>query len=209
MLLDSYYNYINLIAFKYLYKYENQTSLSAETLKLLRSELLKEVIVNYKKYGNNRYSRESDHWYGEITFRKVDEDIALKDFLEEYEEYFYLDNGLVHMRQGISFEDISNLVSQLAIEENVPTRLDIVERSKKIRNILGISTFDKLIGKYLKIEEKLQALYYKLFTPEDGEELRRKIKSLLFLRLSFYENLTKLPHYVVDAIKMAVYNYYE
>lgn len=208
MIIDNYYNYITLTAFEHLYKYENKKSISVETLKLFRSELLKEVLDIYKNGKDHNYLQERDQWQGEISFTEIDEDIALKIFLEEYEDYFYLDNGIVYVYEEVSFDDLSELVGQIRVREQVPNRFDIIEDTKKLRDILGISTFDKLINEYSKIEKKLQNLYYKLFTPDDSEKLRKKIKALLFLRFNFFNQLSKMPPYRVDAIRIASSNYY-
>ena len=139
MIIDNYYNYITLTAFEQLYKYENKKSISVETLKLFRSELLKEVLDIYKNGKDHNYLQERDQWQGEISFTEIDEDIALKNFLEEYEEYFYLDNGIVYVYEEISFDDLSELVRQIRVREQVPNRFDIIEDTKKLRDILGIT----------------------------------------------------------------------
>ncbi len=207
MIIDNYYNYITLTAFEHLYKYESKKSISVETLKLFRSELLKEVLDIYKNGKGHNYLQERDQWQGEISFTEIDEDIALKNFLEEYEEYFYLDNDIVNVYEEVSFDDLSELVRQIRVKGQVSSRFDIIECTKKLRDILGISTIDKFINEYSKIEEKLQDLYYKLFTPDDSKELRKEIKALLFLRFNFFDQLSKMPLYRVDAIRMAASNY--
>ena len=178
MRIDNYYNYTILTAFEHLYKYENKKSISVETLKLFRRELLKEVLDIYKNGKGYEYLQERDQWQGEVSFTEIDEDMALKNFLEKYEEYFYLDNGIVHIYEEVSFHDLEELVRQIRVREQVPYRFDIIEHTKKLRDILGISTFDELINEYSKVEEKLENLYYKLYTPDDSEELRKKIKVL-------------------------------
>lgn len=209
MIIDNHYNYVILNAFKYLYIYESKKSISVETLKLYRSELIKEIIDIYKNGKGHKYLSENDQWHGEISFRKFDEDTSLRDFLEEYKKYFYLENGIVYLYEEVSFDDLNELVRQVRAKENVSLRFDIIGETKMLKDILGISTFYKLIDKYSKIEEKLQNLYYKLFTHEDSKELRIKIKALLFVRLSFFEQLSKLPYYKVEAIKSEIFNYKE
>ena len=85
MTIDNYYNYITLMTFEQLYKFEGKTSISVDTLNELRNALLEEVIVNYKN-DDHRYPQEIDRWQGEVSFSPINEQDALKEFLEEYKE---------------------------------------------------------------------------------------------------------------------------
>ena len=118
MTIDNYYNYITLMTFEQLYKFEGKTSISVDTLNELRNALLEEVIVNYKN-DDYRYPQEIDRWQGEVSFSPINEQDALKEFLEEYEDYFFLENGKVIIKEGITFEDISELVQQIRINDNI------------------------------------------------------------------------------------------
>lgn len=207
MIIDDFYNYIIIMAFEKVYKYENKRSLSINKLKYFRSALLEEILNIYKNGQNHKYRQEVDMWHGEVSFKKIDENKALESFLEEYEEYFYLDNNIVYLKDNVSYSDISELLRQIRINENVPNRFDIVEDSEKLMSILEISTIEKVIAKYSQIEEKLETLYYKLFTNEDTKDLRNKIKSLLFIRCSFYMHINQMPEYKVAAFKRIANNY--
>ena len=184
MTIDNYYNYITLMTFEQLYKFEGKTSISVDTLNELRNALLEEVIVNYKN-DDYRYPQEIDRWQGEVSFSPINEQDALKEFLEEYEDYFFLENGKVIIKEGITFEDISELVQQIRINDNISNRFNIIDDTPKLMRILGITTIEKALTEYLQIEKQLESLYCKLYTAEDSASLRNRIKALLFIRLSF------------------------
>ena len=206
MTIDNYYNYITLMTFEQLYKFEGKTSISVDTLNKLRNALLEEVIVNYKN-DDYRYPQEIDRWQGEVSFSPINEQDALKEFLEEYEDYFFLENGKVIIKKGITFEDISELVQQIRINDNMSNRFNIIVDTPKLMRILGITTIEKTLTEYLQIEKQLESLYCKLYTAEDSASLRNRIKALLFIRLSVLTRITQMPSYRIDAFRLVSMNY--
>lgn len=206
MTIDNYYNYITLMTFEQLYKFEGKTSISVDTLNELRNALLEEVIVNYKN-DDYRYPQEIDRWQGEVSFSPINEQDALKEFLEEYEDYFFLENGKVIIKKGITFEDISELVQQIRINDNMSNRFNIIVDTPKLMRILGITTIEKTLTEYLQIEKQLESLYCKLYTAEDSASLRNRIKALLFIRLSVLTRITQMPSYRIDAFRLVSMNY--
>ena len=96
------------MTFEQLYKFEGKTSISVDTLNELRNALLEEVIVNYKN-DDYRYPQEIDRWQGEVSFSPINEQDALKEFLEEYEDYLFLENGKVIIKKGNSLQSPANL----------------------------------------------------------------------------------------------------
>ena len=207
MIMDSFYNYTILMAFLYLYKYEGKKAISVEILKHYRKTLLEEILDVYKNGRGHNYLQEVDQWSGEVSFREINEEEALQDFLEEYEDYFYLDNDVVYLKDNISFDEISELEKQIRVNKNVPYRFDIIHDNEKLMNVLGISSIEKIINEYSKVEEKIENLYNKLFTLEDTEELRNSIKYLLFIRLGFFTRIFKMPYYRADAFRI-ISNFY-
>lgn len=206
MTIDNYYNYITLMTFEQLYKFEEKTSISVNTLNELRNALLEEVIVNYKN-GNIRYPQEIDRWQGKVSFSPINDNDALEEFLEEYEDYFLLENDKIFIKEGITFEDISELVRQVRVNDNISHRFDIIDGTPKLMRILGITTIEKFLIEYLQIEKQLESLYCKLYTAEDSASLRNKIKALLFIRLSFFSRISQMPSYRIDAFRLVSINY--
>lgn len=208
MVIDEFYNYITLMTFEILYKYEDKKSISVDKLKTFRNALFEEVLDIYKNNdrGHN-YLQEEDKWQGEVTFNRVDEEEGLSLFLEEYDNYFYLDKGVVSLKENVTYDDVFELLRHVRVSQKVPNRFRIVEDNKHLMGILGVSTVEKAIEKYSKIEEKLENLYNKLFTSQDNEGLRKEIKKYLFMRFSFFHYVSKLPYYKVEAFQRTAINY--
>lgn len=202
MIMDSFHNYTILMAFQYIYKYEGKKAISVERLKHYRKILLEEILDEYKNGKDCDYLQEVDQWSGEVSFKEINEDEALQDFLDKYEDYIYLNNNIVSLKENVIFEDISELIRQIRVKENVPSRFDIIHHNDKLMNALEISSIEKIINEYSKVEEMIENLYNKLFTEEDTEKIRKNIKSLLFIRLCFFTKIFKMPDYRVDAFRI-------
>lgn len=208
MVIDEFYDYITLMTFEILYKYEDKKSISVDKLKTFRNALFEEVLDIYRNNdrGHN-YLQEEDKWQGEVTFNRVDEEECLSLFLEEYDKYFYLDQGIVCLKDDVNYDDVCELLRRVSVSQKVPNRFRIVEDNKRLMGILEISTVEKAIEKYSKIEEKLENLYDKLFTSQDNEGLRKEIKKYLFMRYSFFNYVSNLPYYKVEAFQRTAMNY--
>lgn len=205
MVLNSYYDYINVLAFKYLLKYENSKTISINKLKEFRKALLNVILDEYKERGNDCYPQEVDHWYGEVTFEKIDEDEELKNFIEDYSDIFHLKNNMVYVNDNITYEIIDNLETNLRVTNKIPFRINQVERSQKVMQVLGIHKIDEVLNNYLPLENKLEKLYGHLYSKNDNSFLRDEINKLINVRALFFVKLGLLPQERIDAFRIRTY----
>ncbi len=209
MIIDDNFNYIVLSVFEKLYMYENKRSISVDKLKGFRRAMLQEILDIYKNNDPDYfYLQEVDQWHGDVSFKEIDEDESLAAFLEEFGEYFYLDNDRICLREHVTYYDISELLKQVRIKENVPGRFNIIDGNDGLMAMLDIKSIKKIIARYSKIEERLEKLYYKLYTDEDSEDLRKEISSLLLMRYNFFNRIAQMPSYRVNAFRLTAINYY-
>ena len=82
MQIEVPFNYINLLAFLTLLKYENKRSIKIDTLQKYHQILLEEVIKDYNTK-NATYYEEVDNWKGKINFF-IDEQNNLNNFLNDH-----------------------------------------------------------------------------------------------------------------------------
>lgn len=203
MVLPDYYDYINILAFEYLYKYENKKSISIETLHKFRKTLLEIVLDEYKEKKNIHFSEE-DQWEGEVSFTPIQEKEKLKEFLNTYEDYFYLDKNMVILKEEITYDQIEQLEIDLQRENKIPHRLTVGEDEVKLLQLLGIHTIENMLREYVKIEEKLEEKYNELYTQKDNSILRKDIQKLLNNRILFYVKLSTLSEKTIDAFRLIV-----
>lgn len=207
MVLDEYYNYVTLNAFQMLYEFENKRSISIKLLHDFRNKLLDEIIDVYQNGKEHNYFQSVDQWEGEVTFKRRDEQEALDEFLDEYEEYFILKDGIIYLKENVDYNTIEELMRQIRVRENMPYRFEIAKDTPEIFDLLGIKSIENIIVDYLKVEEQIEDLYNKLYTKEDSPELRNQIKTLLLYRFSFFYKLSQMPNYRVSAFRTVLINY--
>lgn len=198
MVLPDYYDYINILAFEYLYKYENKKSISIETLHKFRKTLLEIVLDEYKEKKNIHFSEE-DQWEGEVSFTPIQEKEKLKEFLNTYEDYFYLDKNMVILKEEITYDQIEQLEIDLQRENKIPHRLTVGEDEVKLLQLLGIHTIENMLREYAKIEEKLEEKYNELYTKKDASILKKEIIDLLDIRMLFSLKVSCMSKQVIEA----------
>ena len=72
MIINSQYNYTIILAFECLLKFEGKRRLNITTIQKYRQDFLEEI-------------RKSND---DISFEKINEEDALKNFLDDYNDYF-------------------------------------------------------------------------------------------------------------------------
>lgn len=209
MEIDSQFDFTIFMAFESLIKYENRKSITIQELKKYRKVLLDEILDIYKNGRGHNYLQEIDQWKGKVFFKKNDENLNLEEFLCKYNEFIFLKNDKICLKDNVTYYDIRSKLSEIRIKDNVPNRFYIIEGSKKLREVLGISSIEKIVKDYYKIEERLEKLYYKLYTKDDTVSLRKEIKKLLLARFTFLTNIASLPDYRADAFRIASINSYD
>ena len=191
MIISSQYNYTIILAFECLLKFEGKRSLNITTIQKYRQILLGEIRKNND----------------DILFEKINEEEALKNFLDDYDDYFYCDNETVYLKDNITYKDISDLEIDCRKNDEVPDWFYIINDDNDLMDILGITSIEAIIKDYLKVEEKIENMYNKLYTAEDNDKLRKSIKQLLFVRFSFLGRIYQMPGYRVDAFRTAIMRY--
>ena len=172
MVLPDYYDYINILAFKHLYKYENKKSISIEALHKFRSELIKDIIQHYKEqpwWMRAKIKREDDDELSfddefnddgfsyedefdddeldddELSFEGIDENKKLIKFINKYKDFFYMENQQVILKDHISYAELLSLKSTLEKEQKIPYIVDSAEYVPELKKILNIHTINKVI----------------------------------------------------------------
>lgn len=198
MVLPDYYDYINILAFKYLYKYENKKSISIETLHLYRKKLIEIVLDEYKEKKNIHFSEE-DQWEGEVSFTPIQEKEKIKEFLNTYEDYFYLDKNMIILKEEVTYAQIEQLEIDLQEENKIPHRLTVGEYEVELLQLLGIHTIENILRAYAKIETKIEEKYNELYTQKSNSILRKEITDLLQQRTLFSLKIFLMPEQVIEA----------
>ena len=175
IVLDSYYDYINILAFNILSKYESRKYIDISDLDNFR-DLLYEELKNYIKYF-------SDSKNDVVIYNKSSSLDSLARFLKKYNAYFYKQESRILIKDDISYMDILTLERRVREEQKIP---DSLKRCAYLNDVLytclGIDSIAKFITKYLKVEEKLKELYSKLYTEEDNSILRKDINDWINIR---------------------------
>lgn len=230
MVLPDYYDYINILAFKHLYKYENKKSISIEALHKFRSELIKDIIQHYKEqpwWMRAKIKREDDDELSfddefnddgfsyedefdddeldddELSFEGIDENKKLIKFINKYKDFFYMENQQVILKDHISYAELLSLKSTLEKEQKIPYIVDSAEYVPELKKILNIHTINKVIKDYLQMEQQLEEKYSQLYTKNDNDQLRKNIEKLLNIRATFYIRLSTLPLQILDAFRIS------
>lgn len=203
MVLPDYYDYINILAFKYLFKYENKRSISIETLHKFRSELIKCIISDYTEnqewwLSEGLKQKEDD----KLSFEEIDENKKLIEFLDDYKDFFYMKNKQIILKNHISYVELEELEITLRNENDIPYKINLVEESYQLKKILNIHTIDHIVNNYLKVEKQLEQNYNQLYTEKDNDQLKDDITKLLNIRAAFYIKLATLPKQTIDAFRL-------
>lgn len=194
MILDSHFDYINIVALMMIYQYENKKSISLDTIKKFREKLIELVLQDYKERGNDGFLLERDFWYGDVTFEKIDFNEKLNKFLEKYRDYFHIENNNIVINDDVRYDDIEKLQIEIGKNEEISCRFyNCFDHGEELFEILNIHRIEELLKQYSKVEKELSVLYEKLNTEEETDELQDQINKLLNVRALFYMKVEMLP----------------
>lgn len=190
-------DYINILAFYVVLKYENRRSLKVLDLEKFR-ELLLEVILDSHKKNEVTYFKEKDIWEGDVEFC-LPEDISYDDFVSQYSYLFSKERDVISLNEDVDFYEISQLEKTVCDENDISNRFFSFCNDTRIFKEFGINTIYSEIERYLKIEKELEKCYQYL---GDSLENSTQLRKLLFMRNIFLNNVSQVPEYVVDAFRL-------
>lgn len=193
------FNYINLLAFITLLKYENKRSIKINTLQKYHKILLEEVIKDYNN-GNSTYYEDNNSCNDKIDLF-INEQNNLTDFLNQFSHLFYLEEDTICLYDEVSYEELIHEEITMRKEENISNRFFSVSENSSLFDLLNINKIKSVIEKYLKIEEEIEKTYSKL-NYSDDDQVKQKLKKLLLMRGIFLNNISQNPDYVIDAFRL-------
>lgn len=194
-MVQTYYDYINILAFVNLCRYENKREIELKTLNNYRQQL----IIEYNNYIKNN---NIDEELLNMEFNKSE--TLLDNFLEQYQNYFVLNKESLHLKNNITYiQLILELEYKIREENELSNTLFMISDYPSLKSILNIHTMDELLLNYSQIEKKLEQTYTKLYTKEDSPKLRKEIKNLMDLKANFYIQLGLMPNYLLEAFRLS------
>lgn len=199
MQIEVPFNYINLLAFITLLKYENKRGIKIDTLQKYHQILLEEVIKDYNNK-NATYYKDVDNWKGKINFF-IDEQNNLNSFLNEFSHLFYIDEDTVYLHDEICYEELIQQEVEMREEQCISNRFASASNSSRLFELLNINKIKSVIEKYIKIEQEIEKTYSKLNHNND-DELKQKLKKLLFMRAIFLTNICQNADHIIDAFRL-------
>lgn len=199
MKIEVPFNYINLMAFITLLKYENKKSIKTDTLQKYHQATLEEVINQHNDKSSVFYE-ENDEWSEQIEFY-VNENDNLNNFLNKFSNLFYLNGDTIYLNDDVTYDELIETEVILRNEESISHRFGEASQSNKTFEVLGINKIKAVIEKFIKIEAELEKLYSKL-GDFDNVETEKKIKKLLFMRAMFLNNICQNNDYILDAFRL-------
>lgn len=206
MQIEVPFNYINLLAFITLLKYENKRGIKINTLQKYHQILLEEVIKDYNNK-NAIYYNDVDNWKGTINFF-INEQNNLNNFLNEFSHLFYIAEDTIYLHEEIGFEELMQQEIMMRTEQCISNRFLSVSDNSRLFDLLNINQIKSVIEKYIKIEQEIEKTYSKLNNNVDNV-LKQKLTKLLFTRAIFLTNICQNADYIIDAFRLESYRIYE
>lgn len=189
-MVQTYYNYISVLAFLNIYRYENKKEININTLNKYNNALIDE------------YNNSIDDLEDELDIYFETDENYLNDFLEEYNDYFYLNDQTIYLKNSISFTQLlMELEYKLRAENEISETLISISDNQALKSILKIHTMDYLLIDYSQIEKQLEQTYTRLYTNQDNSKLRTAIKKLMDIKASFFIKLGLIPNYSLEAFR--------
>lgn len=178
------YNYINLVCFLNLLKYENTRKISLSNLKKYRELVLKRVSEIFKSQN--------------IIFSRVNDLSSLYEFLNKYPEFVFLKDSCLYLNDAVVEEDIIGELHKIQKEEGLDDRYDVILHQRYILNELGISKVFNSLVDYWNLEKKIEQEYMEF---SFDRELSYELKRDLLARYLFLINFKNASKGLIEAIK--------
>ena len=202
MKIDVPYDYINILLFKTLLKYENKRSVSIDMLDKYHQVLLEEIINDYERFekaGKITYFSDKEKWEGEIEF--VFNGETIDAFLEKFPDLFYRDDDNICLYEEVSFDELEQRKIVMQNDNAISRRFDHASENDRLLDLLNIKRIKSIIEKYVSVEEKIETFYSKIGDGSDNISVE-ELKKLLMMRAIFLNNVCQYSGEVVDAFRM-------
>lgn len=206
MQIEVPYDYINLLAFLNVMKYENNRSIKVKDLNNYRVALLDKVLEEYKD-PDMTFMADEDQWKGEVTFSYVDEKKALRNFLHTYNHILYLDGDTIYLNDDVDYKILNHELIKLKREEEIGHRFGAASSRKDLLKVLGIKKIETFLKGFLKVEEETEVCYMDLFSSKIKDSERIMKKNLL-MRALLLNNLKNSESQYVDAFRLVAADLY-
>ncbi len=180
--MDFIYDYVNILAFLHLLRYENRRECELSKIEEYRQNLL------------NSFIEEDDiEEDGSFDILEIDPfaQRSIDDFIDIYHDYFSFDDNSnkVILNMNVTYKKLEELEVDIRNEWNIPARLISMSDEAEFLHSLDIYTIESVINELVKLEEMIENAYYQLYSNNDNQVLRNKLNKLLNIRGLFYVNL--------------------
>lgn len=173
------YNYIGLMTFLNILKYENVRKIKKSDFDKYRELLLDRVKSSVSG----------------LEFEEV-EDSSFESFLSRFSDIICFDGNVLYLDKDISLKDIEKLVNDMQKEEDVDDIYDVFDYQRQMLNILGISNIYNTLKQYWDLERKIEDIYMNMDNGIDPN-----LKKYLLWRGIFLINFKNASDELIDAIK--------
>ena len=192
-------NYIYILAFQILLKYENKRSITINDLLKYKKELLEQIKKDYND-PNHIFYLKVDQW--EKDFEFINDSDNIEEFLNVFPELFYIDDNNICLYDNVSYYDLSQIEKQMQIEQNISNRFCSCSEEDHLFELLRINKIKSLLEKFLKIETEIEKEYLNLGAGNTNKtHTEQKLKKILFMRAMFLNNICQNEEYVIDAFR--------
>lgn len=201
------FDYINILVFSILLKYENKRSIKIDTLAKYHHMLLKEVFKVYES-GEVEFGGEADQWAGKIEFVAGEND-NIDNFLSNYSHLFYRKGDLICLYDHVEYSELINKEKEIRDDQNISHRFFAASSNDCLLDLLNVGKIRTVIEKYVDIERDIEKCYSLLNQTNSSDENIRQLMKLLFTRALFFNNVCQNPRYVLDAFRLESWRVYQ
>ncbi len=173
------YNYIGLLTFLNLLKYENVRSIKKEDFDKYRDLLVERVKSEWKN----------------ISFLPLDDD-SFDDFLSSYSDIISVRDNVLFLDKEVSLKELESRLFHLQKEEDIDDIYDVFDYQRQLLNNLGISSIYNSLKYYWDLEKKIENIYV-----NGDSRIDPNLKKYLLCRGIFLINFRNASSELIDAIK--------
>ncbi len=173
------YNYIGLMTFLNILKYENVRKIKKSGFDKYR-DLVVERVKDQTKL---------------LEFEEVDVN-SFEMFLSRYSDIISYDGDFLYLDKDVSLKEIEKFVNDLQKEEDIDDVFDVFDYQRQMLNILGISSIYNTLKQYWDLERKIEDIYMNL-----DKGIDPNLKKYLLWRGIFLINFKNASDSLIDAIK--------
>lgn len=196
--MKNYFDFIMYLAFRTILIYENKRSLTVEQLHDYRKKLCEKHIEyhsQFSEYDDEEFEKNLHFFHSaNINMTLAEEGQNLIDFINDNDEYFFYKDGVISLRDEVSYEELEDANFELDSYTYRDDKIICGELSGMCEcveclDILDATKIKEFVYKIIEDEKKIERAYqtYSEF------ELEQNIKKLLVstnYKLALIGNLT-------------------